>query len=453
MADLSSLFPDEQEALARPAEKSVVPGGAMRPALAGLLMMLAMAGLIISSVLAVQSWMQIDLPGCAMNGPGCGQVLGTGWSRWFGVPVSVMATGLYALLLVLLLVQRASSSAFVAVRVWFVLLVGGAALCGAAIWFIGLQVFVVGQLCKWCMAAHLVGLTFGHVIYFAAPVSLRGDSPDRPLRPFTPAAIGLAFVALIAGGQLIGASDESEPTEIRGDVVPAVVPRSGGPGLLRVLANDQWLNLAATTDPVDLGPPVVGLSAGTTQPSGGAADELAGMTVVMFFDYTCAHCRRIHGYFEDVMRRHPGMRMVELVIPRDADCNPRVDPTMQPPEAEHACELARLSLAAWRADPARYPEVSRLLWGYKKFVTPDAARQAVAEVIGDRSLARALADPWVNERLVDNQRLVLEMTDRAILPIFAFPHHLTVGAPKDEVGFKAILDAQRTASHATAPAP
>lgn len=453
MADPSSLFSQEQDPPAEQGGISTQADGPLRPSLAAVLILLMLAGLAISGVLAAQVWTRIDLPGCSMNGPGCGQVLDTAWSRWFGVPVSAMAAGLYLLLLVVLVIRLTGPPAAVTVRLWFVLLAGGAALCGAAIWFIGLQVFVVGQVCKWCMVAHLVGLTLGHVIYFAAPVSQRGDTPGRPLRPFTPAALGLVLVAVLAGGQWIGAPAETERVETSGDLIPAVAPQPGEPGLLRVQANDRWLTLSAAADPADPGPPMVGLTASTTAPSTGTSDELADMTVVLFFDYTCAHCRRIHGYFEQAMRRHPGMRVIELVIPRDTDCNPRVDPTMQPPEAEHACELARLSLAAWRADPARYPQISRLLWDYKKFVTPDDARQAVAEVIGDRNLARALADPWVNERLVDNQRLVLEMTDRAILPIFAFPHHLTVGAPKDEVGFKAILDAQQPAAPSPATNP
>ena len=120
---------------------------------------LCLAGLGISTYLAWTAINMVQAYGC---GSGeiidCGHVLNSKWSKVMGMPVSMPACGLYASLLIMLgFVTRPAPPAFL--RMLWTGLTAGAFMAGlAALWFIGLQIFLLKHICPYCVAVHSCGL-------------------------------------------------------------------------------------------------------------------------------------------------------------------------------------------------------------------------------------------------------------------------------------------------------
>lgn len=125
------------------------------------------AGLAISACLAWTAWQMTPLIGCGEGGlVDCSHVLNSSWSKVWGVPVSVPAVGLYTTLLGLLMFARQPAPPAFQRILWTTLSCGFFTAAAAAIWFIGLQVFVLKHICPWCMAAHSCGLLLAGSLLF-----------------------------------------------------------------------------------------------------------------------------------------------------------------------------------------------------------------------------------------------------------------------------------------------
>jgi uncharacterized membrane protein len=196
----------------------------------------------IASYLAWNAVTGSAVAGCSMNsGHGCDAVLSSVWSKWLGIPVAVLGLGCYAALAslsVLLWVRSEPASTWIATA--FVMLSLVAAL--ASIWFIGVQVIAIGELCKYCLVVDTCGILLGIIATTFAVRSWLADrsvsksrglqpglmalrtalpsgaaagatspSPQTPMRPATPSppALGYAFggavpmIVLLIAGQFI----------------------------------------------------------------------------------------------------------------------------------------------------------------------------------------------------------------------------------------------------------
>ena len=113
-----------------------------------LLRILSLAGLLICGYLGGLkiTGKTSSLAGCG-EGSGCGTVLGSEWSQFFGIPVSVLAMVIYIALLAASF--RPSRSLY-----------GALAICltGAALWFIGILYLTIRAMCPWCLAMHTIGV-------------------------------------------------------------------------------------------------------------------------------------------------------------------------------------------------------------------------------------------------------------------------------------------------------
>lgn len=310
----------------------------------------AAAALALSSYLLLASY-RGGAAGCSGDG-GCGALLASRWSRWFALPVAAPAVGAYfAVLIATFQLQRNTRAT------WSVLAVIAIAIAGSAIWFIGLQAFVLHRVCPYCMAAHGCGLTLSALILGRLFASRNRSGENDPAR-FSAgwlARLGIlgaaTFAVLIAGqwlAQPVASVIAFEKTSIR--IEREAFPSLGKKGAARFAA--------------------------------------------VFVDYTCEHCRELHHVVADVLARHPGgFEVVVLPLPLDADCNRNLRKTASP--HEHACELARLALAVWRADPGRFPEIDAWLFASGMPATPANARRHAVSLIGEERLQRAEADPAV----------------------------------------------------------
>ena len=161
---------------------------------------LAIASVIavgISGYLAYVSLTSSKIAGCG-NGQlfNCNHVTTSRWSLWLGIPVSLLAVGLYIGMLGSLFVGASKRFSDSIRRLgWTSVSVLAIAAGLSAVWFIYLQVFVLNHLCQYCLAAHACGLLAASVMLWLRPIGVVGL---KAISSFS--AVGFAS---LVGGQLL----------------------------------------------------------------------------------------------------------------------------------------------------------------------------------------------------------------------------------------------------------
>jgi uncharacterized membrane protein/protein-disulfide isomerase len=309
------------------------------------------------------------LVGCGA-GSGCANVLGSRWSQWFLIPVTALSLLLYAALLFLTFRPRRTA-----------LLAVATALAGAAIWFALVQAVILRSFCPWCLAAHAIGIACAALIF------RRHAGGAREARR-TGLLAGLAATAVLVAGQVLGpVPDTHQESRVALEESPAAEPgeplpvHERGEGRKVTLLGNKRYNVHLL--------PHLG-------------DPAAPHVVVKYYDYACNACRDLHEDLVAFQAKHPGKLCVILLpCPIDRACNPEVPPHLN--DHPHACGLARLALACWRADPASFPAVHHALFA-RPPLDPAGAMAAVAPLLENPLPADALADPWIDQVLAADAR-------------------------------------------------
>ena len=129
------------------------------------LRLICVAALGISGYLAWTAFSLGKVYGCSSGELiDCGHVLTSHWSKVMGVPVSVPAVGLYASLIALLAFARHGGPKSFRQLVWGGMTLGSVMAGLAALWFIGLQVFVLKHYCPYCLVVHTCGLVLAAIM-------------------------------------------------------------------------------------------------------------------------------------------------------------------------------------------------------------------------------------------------------------------------------------------------
>ncbi|MBO7487735.1 MAG: hypothetical protein J6T58_04230 [Bacteroidales bacterium] len=275
-------------------------------------MLLGIVALVLSAVMAMHSLRGTALVGCAA-GSSCDSVLGSRWSSLMGViPVAGLAAGVYLAILLCLFFVRDKEIAPLA---WKMLLVFGGAILGSAIWFFILQKWILGQFCKYCLATHSVGIIVTGLLWYQAHRSC--PSKWNPV-------CGAAGLLLAAGLAIFQLTTTPKVAYDRGDSANA----------LPVLKADET--------------PVLG-------------SEDAAYRINLMFDYQCSHCRKIHFAAKDITESRPDIAFVLVPCPLSYACNPYI-PASGRDQFAGSCDLARLALAVWFAEPDKFAEFDEWLF-------------------------------------------------------------------------------------------
>jgi len=311
---------------------------------------LTVAGLIIAGYLTIVSWILGGVPlGCGAE-TGCGEVLASKWARLWGMPVSAVAMAVYIILLAALTKVRAASPASANRRPWWIVQISAIVIAGAAAWFIALQWLVVDAFCPWCMADHSVGVLIALITFGGGPVKVSGR--------IGAIGLGVVLVAGLAGAQM---SDQGKVHHL-----------------------DPTTPNANVSDPFS-GAPCIG-----------SVD--APHTVYIMLDYCCPHCRVTHDFLRQIMESQPDRyRLVLLPMPLNPACNPHTE--FDSKRFAHACTLARIALAVWRADRGTFEAFDRWLYEPELPRDPELAKLEAIRVSGAARFAAAQGDPWVDQTL------------------------------------------------------
>jgi uncharacterized membrane protein len=127
-------------------------------------------------------------------------VLSSRWSKFLGLPVSVPAFALYCVVMTALFLCGPAAKRSLVRAAWGVVTVGAISAGLAALWFLSLQVFAVGHLCAYCIAAHLCGLALCLAVLWKRPLGGRMTA-------------NLTGVAVLGVATLIGTQVLSAPPQ------------------------------------------------------------------------------------------------------------------------------------------------------------------------------------------------------------------------------------------------
>lgn len=356
--------------------------------------------------------------GCGSGSP-CDQILNSRWSAVGGVlPVSGLAAGTYmAMLLATFFIGPPTESQIRQVA-WRAMLVLVGAVAGSAVWFIIVQKWLVGAFCPYCMATHVTGVLLAILVIWRAPGSLKSENrnpksernskseiriSDFKIRSWSLAGVGLA--GILAVSQV------------------AFTP----PGAFR--AGDSRNKLPAL-DP-------------HTVPLVGSPD--APLIVTLLFDYECPHCQQLYFMLDEVIRRYNGRVAFALCpAPLNTHCNPYV--ARDDAEFADSCELAKIGLAVWKANPEAFASFDRWMFSFDSGDrwqprNPDAARAKAIELVGETKLAAAVADPWVARYLQTSTRIygATLQGDKGGVPRMVFGSRWVIPQPNDAEDLLSIL--------------
>lgn len=431
--------------------------GVSLPATAWWMMLICSSiALVSSSYLAWSSLTSSPVAGCS-GGKwfDCGHVLHSKWSSVMSVPVSVPAIAVHVSLLSMLLAGSAAPR-WQSMR-WSILGFASLSSGAAALWFVGLQVFVLEHLCKYCLIAHACGLVLAGIFLW-----------KRPLHATNLFWIGGAVtlsIAMLIVLQTLNATPQTfeliDHSKTNGVAVPledeeeslfeAPKPPNEPQALLRrdpfspgfdnarialampwtlaSLLGGQVANVIDGGVEVGKVPKVRSarilnnLKLDTTSwPLIGKPD--AELVFVEMFDYTCEHCQRTHKALEGA-RKKLGDRLaiIALPVPLDIKCNPTVKVT----DAAHmeSCDLAKLAIAVWSVDRDKFSEFHSYL-----FVTKPKYAQALLkanEMVDAAKLKQTLGSSLPGEYVAKHISLY-QKAGAGTIPKLMFPQTTSVGA-------------------------
>jgi uncharacterized membrane protein len=368
-----------------------------------------------SAYLAWVAFHHGPVAGCGPES-GCDKVLHSRWAYWLDVPVSVPALLVYAALLGATVLVQKRPGPDDERGSWAAIITLSIVVAGAALWFVGLQVFVLKAFCKFCMTAHACGLTAALICLAHIPLAKDPGTPmwatgsgkrGVPRRALVLLAlVGLAGVAVLAGGQLLVQKQLNVIKDLRPQAGEGTTPamESAGKNGTNYLAQAGAAKAGLPPSPgIHLAAPrLLSLYSNAFMlrldevPMIGSPDS--SNIIVCLFDYMCPHCRALHPILEETQGLFSNrLGVVCLPLPLATNCNPFLPASSH--SGSNSCEYARLGLAVWRANPVVFRQFDDWMFQPEKPVPVKEATQYAAQLVGVDKLQTALADKWIADQL------------------------------------------------------
>ncbi|MCC6509549.1 MAG: thioredoxin domain-containing protein, partial [Pirellulaceae bacterium] len=424
------------------------------PLLFGIAVLLSSTALAISGYLSYVAFTSSKIVGCGGGMFDCDHVLHSQWSTMLGLPVAAWASSMYlGVLAALLFSARAAVSPVPsALRQWTWFIVTTAAVSAglAALWFTGLQVFVLEHLCPWCLGAHTCGLLLCISTLVLSPLPAKVKGLGASLG-FT-GTLGLVVIQLMTPA----------PPTFTIEEFPAAPAVEGGvveePEMFDAPGEGDEVFMAPDTDTSSLAKPalqftrslawaqplVVWLSqpasllvsqvalAGPNQQAGnqqaGKQDgqppaqekpkdeekaekpaerlvHLSGANIklrvkqwpligspdakyvfVELFDYTCSHCRATQKAIKGAQAHFKDDLAIVVMA---VPLSRQCNDTVASDNASHreSCEISQIALALWKVNPEKYPELHEWLLTTSPIPTAAAARAKAIQLVDANALA------------------------------------------------------------------
>ncbi len=405
----------------------------------------------------------------------CDDVLRSPWSRVAGIPVSLLGFITYAAILVTSIALHSATKqqlADVTRRCYETLI---AIAFGSAVWFLFLQVVVIGHICPYCSIIHSCGVMIAVIDW--GNIALEAARRRRPSQMEVMQQLTIGSVRASAS---TGESSLSIAASARWPVLCTVVAvgslvmiQSLFPArTYEVIETDESMAaltihpetvIAPTAQPpksvVNATPSVVtSVGEATTESSilptgrqpaapgpisprrlsflkgrlqidihdhGLLGQPDADYVVIELLDYTCPDCRQVHQHLKQV-RKELGARFAVVVfpVPLEASCNPFIRST----HSKHhgACKYAKLALAVFTVAPQKFASFHNWLMDADEAPPFEHAVQYAENLVGSDHDLRAVE----STRLRDYVRL-FNAANIQRLPAMIVGDRVLIGVPKD----------------------
>ena len=324
------------------------------------------------------------VPGCGPDSS-CDSVLSSKWGYWFGLPVSVLAIPLYAILLAATFPSNSRSPGgdkflTISKTLASVVVLGG-------VWFVGVQAVILSQFCPWCCATHAAAIAAAILFLLCSDEILPGKSGGLLSAQVAAPAVGAMLMLVI--GQLVSTPPVNEAVTV--DAEPVIdIP------VIEEEETKRTLSLHAGNFVIDP----------EAFPMIGSPD--AEKLVVSLFDFTCSHCRETHAHLVEGQKRlGDKLGIISVPAPLDTECNVLMQDLKKNTPSAHAnaCKIAKVALAVWELNPEGYHDFEEELF-IGRNCPPLAVVIGMAERFVDRaSLAAAIQAPSLSEQLTWNTSL------------------------------------------------
>ncbi len=429
---------------------------------------LLVSAMLITGYLSLVSLSQDGgVPGCGPESS-CDQVLSSQWASWLGIPITLPGLALYGVFLL--------NSFFInskqlekAKRALNLQVLCAFAILAAALWFVGVQAVAIKAFCPYCCTAH--ALASAAAVLFLMQGNSLGSRLYVRLNFAGAGVAALVFVGIVAGAQVLFPKKQAGPVvvsmeeeandkdqRVPDDQIPEVStsaqePSSAEPAQVsepRPLV-EPATELAA---PVDVQPapkvaikiPPLPLPKSTIQfnpvrlPTLGAPD--APHRIGLMFDYTCHHCRNVHGFVRELLKKYDGQLSCMLIpVPLDANCNPFVKTTQR--DHIDACKYAKICLAVQLLAPEKYDAFDQWLFtNHEKVKTVDAVRTHAENLVGKDVLAKTAESAEVAAQLkqdFDAYQVNYRNGGKGVLPQTIINTHVIFGPPPDVATLEKIM--------------
>lgn len=435
----------------------------------------------------------------------CSHVTNSKWSTWMGLPVSLLAIVSYVSLATALVFAVFQKSPVVKRFAWTAVALFALSAGLAAIWFTGLQVFVLKHLCTYCLVAHACGVIAAviavwkiphsqSVLKFAAPVAAIGmavlvvgqinqsepekfrietfevvpvvdESFDAPTfgaptfeaptfdAPFTAPTENKSDVSDSSDGTLFEAPTVSvEDTETVGfmaslfsakNIVALVRPttamlaftsplQSGTGGVASGSASKAGSDTKTETEKSQTEVKkerTVGINGGTIKlnvshwPLSGSVD--AKHVFVEMLDYNCPNCRKTHKAVSGAKKiLNDDVSVMILPIPLNTACNSAV--TKTDAKFTESCDIAKLAIAVWRVDQAKFREFHEAMFAGEQAPTLAQATEIAKSMVDSADLDKELAS-GIPGKFISSMVQLYERSGKGAVPKLMFPGTSIVG--------------------------
>ena len=339
--------------------------------------------LTISLYMAWTSLQGGAVAGCSGEGSGCHSVLSSKWGYVLGLPVSLTGLPIYGSLLFFSF--GASPRSRVLVNTLSILVVG------AALWFAGIQLFILKAFCPWCCTTHGFAVTGTLLLAF-----FRRTEPSRS-QPLLVGSLALPALCGLIALQVFG----PDPDQSQRASLGSAGVQQGDDHLVSLHDGQFVLN------PANL--PVIG-------------SPEARHAVVALGDYTCGFCRKLHGQLKQAVEAYPPGQLcvIELPVARDPK----------------GAEIQRLMLSLWRSHPETKTALDSRIYERRLSIDPKAIRQAADALLGEEAVTASLRDhgQWAEAQISLASRVLeanRKLTGAPHLPQLIVGEEVNIGASRD----------------------
>jgi len=415
--------------------------------------MLLFSAAIITAYLAIATLARGgDVPGCGQDS-GCGEVLGSPWAYWLGIPVSLLGLGLYGAFFISTFSLKIGQQQK-ATRALNSLTLFSFATLAAAAWFVGVQAVAIKSFCPYCCTAH--GLASLAAVIFLSQASDIGSRLSVRLNFGVGIVVAFGLVAVIAAVQIILPKEPEAPLIVdlgqaqtnapiaeakpapkpTPPPAPAVEPKPTAPAVATVTPEAPSTPKA---EPFLVPRSSLSLDAARL-PLLGPAN--APHRIGCLFDYTCHHCRQLHGFIRTAIDQFDGqLSCLMIPMPLDANCNAQIKRTGR--DHVNACKYAKICLAVQQIAPAKYDAFDRWLFTNHKTTKPLAkVREHAASLVGAAALNKAVASATVQQQLQQNIRayeLNSKNGKKSLMPQTIIKDQVIFGPPPSDAALQSIL--------------